>query len=818
MSKEDVVSGKIAIEGMHCAGCASTVEKGLLRLDGVKEAQVSFMDGMAAFVYDRNKSALNDLEQTVKDAGFIVRREKAVFAVSGMTCMSCAGKVEKALQGQAGVFSASVDLAGEAVKVSYNPLMVTSDDMVSVIQREGFKVSAVLTPEDEERSRKARHEEKERASMAGRAALGISIGFPMMLFCIFMPHLMMRYSFVLFVLATPVFIYTGFPVLKAAYQALSHARLTMDVMYAMGIMVSYLSSVLSTFGLLPRGEFMFYDTAVLLPAFLMLGRYLESGARSRSGDTIRRLLELRPDKAFIERGGSEMQLPVNEIVKGDIVLARSGERIAVDGTVISGESAVDESMVTGEPIPVHKMSGDTVTGGTICREGMLKVRAERVGRESLLSQIIEMVREAQSSKPALQRVADRAVAIFIPALLALALLIFLFWWLIMAHPLREALQVLVAVLVVACPCALGLATPMAVSVGVGRAAALGILIKSSETIERAEKVTAVVLDKTGTITEGMPDVIEIFSLSGDIKSDLALAASLARYSTHPLSEAIVRKAEQEGLELAEPSEFETVDGKGAAGLAGGRRIALGSRRFMIERGSEIGRDVEEHALKAEQEGQTLTFLSVDGTAAAIFVFDDLIREDSSQAIKAFAENGYKVVMLTGDSERSAGKVAEALSIPHYVANVLPEDKEREIGKLQAEGHIVAFIGDGINDAPALARADVGIALGAGTSIARESGEIVLMRNRLTDAAAALELSRKIMGRVRWNLFWAFAYNAVLIPVAGGLLIPVAGITLKPEFAGLAMALSSFTVVMLSLTLNRYKPSVKAAKGSRRQTA
>ncbi len=806
MSKEEVISGRIAVEGMHCAGCASSVEKSLLRLNGVKEAQVSFIDGLATIVYDRHLCTLIDIEKTVKAAGFKVRREEAVLSVSGMTCMSCAGKVEKVLQDHAGVFNASVDLAEGAVKVVYNPLMVTTDDMASVILEAGYRVSAVLTAEEEERSRQDLRQKKERASLAIRAALGISVGFPMMLFCILMPHLMMRYSFALFIIATPLVIYTGFPVLRAAYQALSGPRLTMDVMYAMGIAVSYLSSVMATFGLLPRGEFLFYDTAVLLPAFLMLGRYLESGARASSGDTLRRLLELRPDNASIERGGQELLLPVKDIVKGDIVLARSGERIAVDGTVVAGESAVDESMVTGEPLPVYKKIGDAVIGGTICREGVLKVRAERVGRESLLSQIVEMVREAQSSKPALQRVADRAVGIFLPALLLLALLIFLFWWLIMAHPLREALQVLIAVLVVACPCALGLATPMAVTVGVGRAAELGILIKNSETIERAEKVTAVVLDKTGTITEGKPDIVDIFSLSGDSGSDLALAASLARYSTHPLSVALVRKAKQEGMVLTEPTDFETVEGKGVMGLANGRRMSLGSRRLMTDRGFEIGSEVGEKAQKAEQEGRTLTFLSVDETVVAFFVYDDLVKKGSYEAIKAFAGKGYKVVMLTGDSEQNAGKVAEALSIPRYVAHVLPEEKEREIEKLQAEGHIVAFIGDGINDAPALARADVGIALGAGTDIAMESGEIVLMRNNLIDAVSALDISRKIMDRIRWNLFWAFAYNAVLIPVAGGLLIPLAGITLKPEFAGLAMALSSFTVVMLSLSLKRYTPS------------
>jgi len=810
MSSESIVTEKIAIEGMHCAGCASSVEKGLLRLDCVKEAQVSFVDGMASVVYDSQSCRPQELENAVKSAGFTVRREEASLAVSGMTCASCAGRVEKALQAVPGIYSASVDLSDGVVRTTFNPLMLGADDIASAIRAAGYEVSAVLTAEEEDLKRKDRLDRKERASTALRAGLGISVGLPMMLFCILMPHLMMQYSIALFIISTPVFIFTGLPILKAAFQALVHARLTMDVMYAMGITVSYLSSVMATFGLLPGGSFLFYDTAVLLPAFLMLGRYLESGARSRSGETIRRLLELRPDSAYVERDGIETLRAVREIVKGDTVLARAGEKIAVDGTVVSGEAAVDESMVTGEPIPVDKKSGDPVIGGTIVREGMLRVRAERVGKESLLAQIIEMVKAAQSSKPALQKVSDRVVSVFLPVLLALAVVIFLFWWQIMARPLWEALQVLIAVLVVACPCALGLATPMAVSVGVGRAAELGILIRNSETIERAEKVTAVVLDKTGTITEGRPEIVDIVSLSGDVKADLATAASLAKYSTHPLSEALVRKAESENASLFEPADFAAFEGRGVAGNVGKTGAALGSRRFMDERECTMPEAILQQVEKAEREGRTLTFLALDGIVAAFFIYDDPVREGSHQAIKAFSERGLDVVMLTGDSEESARRVAEAVAIPRFVAHVLPEQKEREVAKFQQEGHTVAFVGDGINDAPALARADVGIALGTGTDIARESGEIVLMRNSLVDAAAALDISRKIMSRVRWNLFWAFAYNAILIPLAGGLLIPVAGLTLKPEFAGLAMALSSFTVVMLSLTLRKYRPSTLRA--------
>jgi Cu+-exporting ATPase len=810
MSSESIVTEKIAIEGMHCAGCASSVEKGLLRLDCVKEAQVSFVDGMASVVYDSQSCRPQELENAVTSAGFAVRREEASLAVSGMTCASCAGKVEKALQAVPGIYSASVDLSDGVVRTTFNPLMLGADDIASVIRAAGYEVSAVLTAEEEDLKRKDRLDRKERALTALRAGLGISVGLPMMLFCILMPHLMMQYSIALFIISTPVFIFTGLPILKAAFQALVRARLTMDVMYAMGITVSYLSSVMATFGLLHGGSFMFYDTAVLLPAFLMLGRYLESGARSRSGETIRKLLELRPDSAYVERDGIETLRAVREIVKGDTVLARTGEKIAVDGTVVSGEAAVDESMVTGEPIPVDKQAGDFVIGGTVVREGMLRVRAERVGKESLLARIVEMVKAAQSSKPALQKLADRVVSVFLPALLALAVMIFLFWWLIMARPLWEALQVLIAVLVVACPCALGLATPMAVSVGVGRAAELGILFRNSETIERAEKVTAVVLDKTGTITEGRPEIVDIISASGDVKSDLATAASIARYSTHPLSEAIVRKAEAENASIAEPSDFITFEGRGVAGKIGDKSAALGSRRFMDERGSGMSQEIQQRAEIAERDGRTLTFLAMDDMVTAFFVYDDPVREGSSQAIKAFAARGLDVVMLTGDSEESARRVAGAVAIPRFVAHVLPEQKEREVAKLQQEGHTVAFVGDGINDAPALARADVGIALGTGTDIARESGEIVLMRNSLVDAAVALDISKKIMNRVRWNLFWAFAYNAVLIPLAGGLLIPVAGLTLKPEFAGLAMALSSFTVVMLSLTLRGYRPSVLSA--------
>jgi Cu+-exporting ATPase len=641
-----------------------------------------------------------------------------------------------------------------------------------------------------------------------RFIVGFIFSIPLMIlmYLPISPDFPMHY-FMLIVSTIP-FVYVSLPIFRSGLKALKNKTLTMEVMYSMGIGVAFGASLLGTFGVLPK-KFMFYETALMLAAFLALGKYLEAKAKGKTSEAIKKLIGLQPKTATVIRhGDNEIEIPIEDVKIGDIVVVKPGEKIPVDGEVVEGNSYVDESMITGEPIPEMKRSGDKIVGGTINKNSVLKFKAEKIGKDTVLAQIIKLVEEAQGSKPPIQRIADKAVTYFIPAVLTIAILSFLVWFVILGEPILFAFTTLISVLVIACPCALGLASPTAVTVGVGRGAELGILIKNGEALEISEKLTSIVFDKTGTLTKGEPQVTDIISLDMAEDELLKFAASVENNSQHPLAEAIVEKAKEENLESLASQNFDTFGGKGVSATVDGKDVIIGNRKLFSERNINYSNVLEEEILRLEHEGKTAVLMAIEKEAKGVIAIADPIKENTKLAIEKLKQAGLKVYMITGDNERTATAVGTQIGIRDILAEVLPQDKANEVKKLQEDGEIVAFIGDGINDAPALAQADVGIAIGSGTDVAIESGEIVLIKDNLIDVVAAVQLSKKVIQRIKQNLFWAFAYNTALIPVAAGVLYPMFGITFKPELAGLAMAMSSVTVVSLSLMLKKYTPAVK----------
>jgi P-type Cu+ transporter len=579
-------------------------------------------------------------------------------------------------------------------------------------------------------------------------------------------------------------------------------------MYAMGTGVAYVASVMGTFSIILTSDYMFYDTAIMLAAFLMLGRYLETRAKGRTSDAIKKLAGLQAKTATVIREGKEVEVAIEDLVVGDIVIVKPGSRVPVDGEVVAGESYVDESMITGEPVPPLKAKGSRVVGGTISTNGVLSVRATKIGRDTVLAQIIKLVEDAQGSKPPVQRIADVAVTYFIPAVLIIAASAFIAWYFVFHATLLFALTTLISVLVVACPCALGLATPTAVTVGIGRGAELGILIKNGDALELAEKVTTVIFDKTGTLTKGKPEVTDLAATGITEETLLSLAATVEKNSDHPLAQAVVRAAQAKGIAIGTAEKFDTLGGKGVRAQVLGEEVLVGNRTLMQENGIALPEGMDTKILTFQEDGKTAVIVAAGGQVAGAIAIADTLKSTSAEAVRQLKAHGIAVVMVTGDNRRTAEAIARTLGIDRVTAEVLPGGKADVVKALQEKGEVVAFVGDGINDAPALAQADVGIAIGSGTDVAIESGEIVLVNGDLLDAVAALELSKKVMGRIRGNIFWAFAYNAALIPVGAGLLYPFFGFVFRPELAALAMAASSVTVVTLSLLLKGYIPEAK----------
>ena len=810
---------ELKVTGMVCAACTSAIEKSLRSLDGVAEAKVNLATEIASVTYDPRKLKLSDLEKAVRDAGYDVIDEKIVLKIGGMVCAMCVGALEIALKKLDGVLEVNVNLASEKAYITYNPRMVSIQDMKKAIVDTGYQYLGVAGEEmavDLEKEARAKDMmDKRRRIIIGFATSFFLMGLmylpldrviPMnVLMAIPMTYLML-------IISAPVFVYVSYPIFSAALRSLSNRNLNMDVMYAMGIGVAYASSILGTFRIVLTPDFMFYETAVMLASFLTLGRYLEAGAKGRTSEAIKKLVGLQPRTATVLEDGHEIETPIENVQVDDIILVKPGEKTPVDGIVIDGSSYVDESMITGEPVPVLKEMGKNVVGGTLNKNGVIKFKATKVGRDTVLAQIVSLVEAAQGSRPPIQSIADRAVTYFIPTILTIAFLSFVYWYLIARNTLLFSLTALISVLVIACPCALGLATPTAVTVGIGRGAELGILIKSGEALEAADKLKAVAFDKTGTLTVGRPDVTDIAVFGVEERELLMLAASAEKNSEHPLAEAVVRKALGEGIEMEEAKEFDATPGKGVMAKVLGKEIITGNRMIFQDRGIELLEDVLSIASGFEAQGKTAILVSVDGKISGILAIADRLKDTAAGAVAELKRLNLRVIMITGDNSKSASAVAAQLGIDDVLAEVLPEDKANEIKRIQAEGTPIAFVGDGINDAPALAQADVGIAIGSGTDVAIETGEIVLIRDNLLDAVSAIQLSRKVITRIKQNIFWAFAYNIILVPLAAGALYPFFGITFRPELAGLAMALSSFTVVTLSLLLKRYVPPARRMEG------
>jgi Cu+-exporting ATPase len=799
---------ELKISGMTCAMCSSTIEKSLANLPGVKKAQVNLGNELASVEYDPTLVTLNDLEKAVADVGYGTVNETVILQIGGMTCAICEKTVTETLKHLDGVVNATVNLATEKASITYNQRMVSLADIKKAVEAAGYQYISVEGGED------LVIEVMKRDLHAKRIKIyvGFLVGIPLMILMYVHPNISMELvSYLSLIISAPTFIYISFPIFRAGYHALRNKSLTMDVMYSMGIGVAFGASVLGTFEVILTREFLFYETAVLLAAFLTLGRYMEAKAKGKTSDAIKKLAGLQVKTALVIRDGKEIEVSIEDVQLDDVVFVKPGGKIPVDGVVLNGESYVDESMVTGEPLPVVKNTGSTVIGGTLNTNSVLSVKAMKVGKDTLLAQIIKLVEEAQGSRPPVQRIADAAVSYFIPVVLTIAVVSFFVWYVLLGSSLLFSLSTLISILVIACPCALGLATPTAVTVGIGRGAELGILIKNGEALEVSEKISTMVFDKTGTLTKGKPEVTDIIGF--DVKDKLVLeyAASVENNSLHPLAQAIVNKAKEEGISLQNTSGFDTFAGKGVQATVNGIFVLIGNRLFFKEQGIVIPATVEGMLDGLETKGKSVMFIAFDQTLVGLISIADVVKETTTSALYQLKQMGLQLVMITGDNARTAKAIAQQIGIDIVRAEVLPPEKASEVKKLQAAGEVVAFVGDGINDAPALAQADVGIAIGSGTDIAIESGEIVLVKGDLLDAVAAVQLSRKVMTRIKQNLFWAFAYNAALIPVAAGMLFPFFGVTFRPEFAGLAMALSSVTVVTLSLLLKNYMPPAKKVR-------
>jgi P-type Cu+ transporter len=733
--------------------------------------------------------------------------DSAELRIKGMTCAVCVNTIETVVGQMEGVNSASVNLTMENARFGFDPNITSEKAITEMIEEIGYEIAQEGDDESEDT-----HGLRLNLIYAVVVMLFTTIYIHAFRFDIEMPlwDNMRDKNILLMILATSVLAYSGRSIVIGAYQSLKHRILNMDVMYMMGVGAAYISSIVAlTTDIIPM-KWASFPTVIYLVTFLLVGRYMESVAKGRTSRAIMTLIGMQAKDASVIRDGVEQKLPIEHLILGDLVVVRPGEKIPLDGMVKDGISHVDESMLTGEPIPVSKEAGSEVIGGTINQEGLLKFEVARMGKDTMLSRIILMVEEAQRSAPPIKRLADKAVSYFIPTVLFIALLSFTIWFALGYE--HEALIALVSVMVIACPCALGLATPTAITVGTGLGAEHGILIRDGAALERAQSITTAVFDKTGTLTVGRPVVTDIIMNKGDETDGepmeeadiIRLAASLEQGSEHHLARAIVRKANDLGAELFDPTAFEAIAGKGITGTVNGMDVRVGNRTHMRDSGYDLIA-FEEGLGSLEEGGKTAVIVAVDGKILGIIGIADALKPETGTVVQRLRERGIEVLMLTGDNEKTARTIAAEAGIDRVVAGVLPGEKAEEIKRLQKSGEIVAFIGDGINDAPALAQADVGIALGSGTDVAVESGEIVLVRDDLLDVVRAIELSAGTMRKIKQNLIWAFGYNSILIPVAAGVLNPVYNtIVFKPEWAGLAMALSSVSVLTNSLLLKRIK--------------
>jgi Cu+-exporting ATPase len=815
MASENVT---LPITGMTCANCALNIERNLKKLQGVEDTSVNFASEQASVSFDPEQIQLDDLIKKIKDAGYGIAAAKVELPITGMTCANCAMNIERTLNKKVpGVVQASVNFASEKAAVQYLPNLTNLEEIIAAIRQAGF--DAILpdeTGDDEDVEQRARRAEI--AEQTRKFIVGLFFTLPLFLLSMGRDFgLLGAWSHALWVnwafwaLATPVQFYTGWDYYTGGWKSLKNRSANMDVLVAMGSSVAYFYSLAVL--LYPAlGSHVYFETSAVIITLIKLGKMLEARAKGKTGNAIRKLMGLRPKTATIIRDGKEAEVSLKEVEVGDVVVVRPGEKIPVDGVVLEGNSAVDESMLTGEPIPVDKSAGDIVVGATINSEGLLKFRATKVGKDTALAQIIKLVQEAQGSKAPIQALADRVAAVFVPGVIGIATITFILWW-SLGGEFVPAMIRLVAVLIIACPCALGLATPTAIMAGTGKGAEKGILFKDSEALEKATKLETIVLDKTGTLTLGKPTVAEViaFNTSSPVQNKkelLRIAASVEKGSEHPVGRAIVKEAEKQGLELFEPEEFKASGGLGVQARINGKLVYVGKPGWFIEMGVDMvgGSD---YVRTLQSQGKTLMAVVVEKELAGVIAVADSLKPESKAAVAELRGQGLKVVMLTGDNIQTARSIGEQVQVDEIVAEVRPEEKSMKVKELQSRGRMVGMVGDGINDAPALAQADVGIAIGTGTDVAMETADVILASGNLLGVSRAIQLSRATMRTVKQNLFWAFVYNIILIPVAAGLLYPLEFLPsvlrqLHPILAALAMALSSITVVSNSLRLYRAK--------------
>jgi Cu+-exporting ATPase len=818
MSEEKQIT--LPVLGMTCANCVATVERNAKKASGVNDAVVNFASEKVLLTYDPALARPQEVIDRIQRAGYEVPTTTSELAIIGMTCANCAATIERALNKVDGVLEATVNFANEKASVHYVVGTVGRADLVAAVRKAGYDVVEAQDEaelEDAEaaaREAEIRHQER-------RLIVGALFSAPLLLLSMGRDlGLLGEWSHATWVnwlflaLATPVQFYVGWDYYVGAYKSLRNRSANMDVLVAMGSSAAFVYSVAVlialTLGSTALGGHVYFETSATIITLIVLGKLLEARAKGRTSEAIKKLMGLRPKTARVLRDGEQKDIPIEEVVVGDTLFVRPGEKIPVDGRVIDGRSAIDESMITGESLPVDKLVGDEVIGATINKQGLLTIEATRVGKETALAQIIKLVEQAQGSRAPIQRLVDQVAAYFVPFVIMVALLTFGLW-IAASGEFTTALIRMIAVLVIACPCAMGLATPTSIMVGVGKGAEHGILFKNSAALEQAHKITAVVLDKTGTITKGELAVTDIVtSNQATLSNDelLRLAASAEQGSEHPLGQAIVRQAGALGLSLSVPAAFEAMAGFGIAADVDGRKVLLGNQRLMQQE-EVVLNGLGPRAEQLQHEAKTAMWLSVDGRASALIAVADTIKDDSKAAIDELHRLGLTVAMLTGDNAATAQAIAAEVGVDRVMAEVLPGDKANQVAHLQEEGYVVAMVGDGINDAPALAQADVGVAIGTGTDVAMEAADVTLMRGDLPGVPNAIKLSKATMRNIKQNLGWAFGYNLALIPIAAGILSPFEWAPdflrqLNPILAAGAMAFSSISVVSNALRLRRFR--------------
>lgn len=798
---------------MSCASCSARIEKKVEELDGVSLVTVNFAAEMATVEFDPEKISVEQFPEEIKKLGFEVPSVHETFSIKGMTCASCVSRVEKKLSSLPGVSDVKVNLATEQASIEYLPALIGFNGLKEALSNAGGY-----------HLRQAKSEEglpsdhlKELATFKLKLVFsgivsalvmalsmkGESIALPLSL------------NLMLFFLATPVQFYCGGQFYRGAINGFRYGYTDMNTLIAVGTSAAYLYSTVATFfpswiRVTDEKVAVYFDTSVMIIALVLLGRWMESCAKRSASNAIKKLMQLQPRTAKVERQGEEIEISISELIVGDRVWVRPGEQIPVDGKIFEGNSSIDESMLTGESVPLEKNVGDDVFGASINKTGFFKMKVTRLDQDTVLAKIIKLVEEAQGSKAPVQKLVDRIAGIFVPSVMGLAVITFLFWWLFGKYftelPVFSfALMSFISVLIIACPCALGLATPTAIMVGTGRGAKMGVLIKGGEALERAEKLDTIVFDKTGTLTWGKPEVADVLLVPAtklDTEQLLALAGSLEKGSEHPLAQAVVVEAKRRGLKLKAPVDFHALPGFGVEGKVDDHKVLLGNKRLMVENQIDIS-SIDKQLVKLTENGKTPMILCVDGQVAGLIATTDALKPHAKENVLHLKKMGLEVVMLTGDNSKTAQAVAEQLGIDRVVSEVLPSGKVDEIERIKKSGHCVAMVGDGINDAPALAAADVGIVLGSGTDVAMEASDITLVGSDIKAIVESIELSKATMSKIRQNLFWAFIYNIVGIPIAAGVLYPAYGILLQPVFAAAAMSLSSVSVVGNSLLLNRY---------------